>query len=276
MDRRLRRDHFIGREAREGNSGQLVAGSSSRFAGLRRVAERFGQPLGGPRSLYPCGDSRVTGARRATVAERAGRGTSCSRLAFGASRVASASLARKTSRVDLPETRFAKSGDVHVAYKAFGRGRFDVVFVGGLEYTTVEGVEIPPMRKDVRAFLTQAGPLMRFIRFDKRGTGSSDRVAGVPSLEERMDDVRAVMDAVGSEAAALFGQVDGAAMSLLFAATYPERTFALVLWQPKPRFVWAPDFPWAPTRDEYERTGARVVEAWVTKGSIAEMRRWGV
>src|SRR6478735_1066464 len=93
---------------------------------------------------------------------------------------------------------------------------------------------------------------MRVIRFDKRGTGASDRVSGVPSLEERMDDVRAVMDAVGSERAALLGHVDGAAMAILFAATYPERVFALVLFQGKPRFVRAPDFPWAPTREQYE------------------------
>src|SRR5262245_25931644 len=93
---------------------------------------------------------------------------------------------------------------------------------------------------------------MRVIRFDKRGTGASDRVSGVPSLEERMDDVRAVMDAVGSERAALLGHVDGAALAMLFAATYPERVFALVLFQGKPRFVQAPDFPWVPTREQYE------------------------
>jgi class 3 adenylate cyclase len=91
------------------------------------------------------------------------------------------------------------------------------------------------------------------VAFDKRGTGASDRVAGAPSLEERMDDVRAVLDAIGSRSAALFGHVDGGAMSVLFAATYPERTFAPVLFQAKPRFVRAPDFPWAPTREEYER-----------------------
>jgi pimeloyl-ACP methyl ester carboxylesterase len=94
---------------------------------------------------------------------------------------------------------------------------------------------------------------MRVVRFDKRGTGASDRVSGVPSLEERMDDVRAVMDAVGSERAALLGHVDDAALAILFAATYPERVVALELFQGKPRFVRVPDFPWAPTREEYER-----------------------
>jgi len=93
----------------------------------------------------------------------------------------------------------------------------------------------------------------RVISLDKRGTGLSDRVAGAPSLEERMDDVRAVMDAVGSSCAALVGTADGGSMSLLFAATYPERVFALALLRAKPRFVWAPDFPWAPRAEDYDR-----------------------
>lgn len=145
-------------------------------------------------------------------------------------------------------TRYALSGDVHVAYRVFGKGPVDLVFASGLEFPSVEFHDhaIGPGFER----LTQR---MRVLRFDKRGTGASDRVAGMPSLEERMDDVRAVMDAVGSERAALLGHVDGAAMAILFAATYPERVFALVLFQGKPRFVRAPDFPWAPTREEYER-----------------------
>jgi class 3 adenylate cyclase len=175
--------------------------------------------------------------------------------------------------VEIPETLYTKSGDVHIAFKVYGDGPFDVVFVGGAEYLTIENVEIPPADEASLTFWSRVNPLLRFIRFDKRGTGSSDRTVGVPSLEERMDDVRAVMDATGSEVAALFGQLDGAAMSLLFAATYPERTFALLLWQAKPRFVWAPDFPWAPTRDEYERQTSDNLEAWLTRGSIPEVRR---
>src|SRR5262245_29025658 len=146
------------------------------------------------------------------------------------------------------DTRYALSGDVHVAYRVFGHGPFDLVLVGGLDFPSVDFHEqvVSP------EFLTLTDR-MRVIRFDKRGTGASDRVSGVPSLEERMDDVRAVMDAVGVERAALLGHVDGAAMAILFAATYPERVFALVLFQGKPRFVRAPDFPWAPTREEYEQ-----------------------
>jgi class 3 adenylate cyclase len=149
--------------------------------------------------------------------------------------------------VESSETRYAQSGDVHVAYRVFGEGPFDVVFAMGLDYPSVEFHD-----HAIGPGFDELTRRMRVIRFDKRGTGASDRVSGVPSLEERMDDVRAVMDAVGVERAALLGHVDGAALAILFAATYPERVFALVLFQGKPRFVRAPDFPWAPTREEYE------------------------
>jgi class 3 adenylate cyclase/pimeloyl-ACP methyl ester carboxylesterase len=148
----------------------------------------------------------------------------------------------------LVDTRYALSGDVHVAYRVFGHGPLDLVLVGGLDFPSVDFHEEVVSPEFVA--LTER---MRVIRFDKRGTGSSDRVSGVPSLEERMDDVRAVMDAAGSERAAILGHVDGAAMAILFAATYPDRVFALALVQAKPRFVRAPDFPWAPTREAYER-----------------------
>jgi class 3 adenylate cyclase len=146
------------------------------------------------------------------------------------------------------DTRYALSGDVHVAYRVFGHGPFDLVFAGGLDFPSVDFHE-----EVVSSAFSTLTDRMRVIRFDKRGTGASDRVSGVPSLEERMDDVRAVMDAAESERAAILGHVDGAAMAILFAATYPDRVFALVLVQAKPRFVRAPDFPWAPTREEYER-----------------------
>jgi len=149
--------------------------------------------------------------------------------------------------VDTSDTRYAKSGDVHVAYRVFGAGAFDLVFASGLDFPSVEFHD-----QSIGAGFEELTRRMRVIRFDKRGTGASDRVSGVPSLEERMDDVRAVMDAVGVERAALLGHVDGAALAILFAATYPERVFALVLFQGKPRFVRAPDFPWAPTREQYE------------------------
>jgi len=137
---------------------------------------------------------------------------------------------------------------VYVAYRVFGEGPFDLVFASGMDFPSVEFHD-----HAAGSDFNELTDRMRVIRFDKRGTGASDRVSGVPSLEERMDDVRAVMDDVGVERAALLGHVDGAAMAILFAATYPERVFALVLFQGKPRFVRAPEFPWVPTREEYEQ-----------------------
>jgi pimeloyl-ACP methyl ester carboxylesterase len=127
-----------------------------------------------------------------------------------------------------PETHYAKSGDVHIAYQVVGDGPIDLVEVPGwishLEYSWEE----PSWAR----YLQRLGSFSRLIRFDKRGTGLSDRVpiSALPSLEQRMDDVRAVMDAVGSERAALFGASEGGPMSILFAATYPERTAAMILY----------------------------------------------
>jgi class 3 adenylate cyclase len=167
--------------------------------------------------------------------------------------------------VESSDTRYTRSGDVHVAYRVFGAGPFDLVFASGLDFPSVEFHD-----HAIGAGFDELTERMRVIRFDKRGTGASDRVSGVPSLEERMDDVRAVLDAVGSERAALLGHVDGAALAILFAATYPERVFALVLFQGKPRFVQAHDFPWAPTREEYEVE----TQAWLAEvTSSAQLER---
>jgi class 3 adenylate cyclase len=125
-----------------------------------------------------------------------------------------------------PETRYAKSGDVHIAYQVIGSGPFDLVFVPGF-ISHVDHVWDEPRWS---AFQERLASFSRLICFDKRGTGLSDRVSAIPTLEERMDDVRAVMDAVGSERAALFGISEGGPMSLLFAATYPDRTLALMLY----------------------------------------------
>jgi len=125
-----------------------------------------------------------------------------------------------------PETRYAKSGDVSIAYQVMGSGDLDLIFVPGF----VSNVEMALENPGRARFYSRLAVFSRLIRFDKRGTGLSDRHVGVAHLEERMDDVRAVMDAVGSERAALFGISEGGAMSMLFAATYPERTRALILY----------------------------------------------
>jgi pimeloyl-ACP methyl ester carboxylesterase len=149
-----------------------------------------------------------------------------------------------------PETRYAKSGDVHIAYQVVGDGPIDLVEVPGwlshLEYSWEE----PRFAR----FLLRLASFSRLIRFDKRGTGLSDRVSvsDLPTLEQRMDDVRAVMDAVGSERAALFGASEGGPMSVMFAATYPERTTALVLYASYACRRRSPDYPWGRTPDEEE------------------------
>jgi pimeloyl-ACP methyl ester carboxylesterase len=137
------------------------------------------------------------------------------------------------------------------------------VFIGGLDAPTIDRFDWQ------RPIFEKLGASARVVVFDKRGTGSSDRVQGAPSLEERMDDVRAILDAVDSRSVALFGHVDGGAMAALFAATYPERVFALVLFQAKPRFVWAPDFPWGPRREEYEQETRREADR---RGTIEQAR----
>ena len=124
-----------------------------------------------------------------------------------------------------PETRYAKSGDVSIAYQVVGDGPFDLVFAPGSVSNLEFGWEEPTLER----FYQRLASFCRLIIFDKRGTGVSDRVSGVPDLETRMDDVRAIMDAVGSERAAVLGYSEGAAMAALFAATYPERTPALAL-----------------------------------------------
>ena len=148
-----------------------------------------------------------------------------------------------------PQTRYARSGEVNIAYQVIGDGPFDLVFVPGY----VTHLELAWRLPNFGDALRDLGSFSRVIKFDKRGTGMSDPVSGAPTLETRMDDVRAVMDAVGSRRAALFGLSEGASMSILFAATYPDRTAALVLRSPFARTLWAPDYPWGRTEEEYER-----------------------
>ncbi len=146
-------------------------------------------------------------------------------------------------------TRYAKSGDVHIAYQVVGDGPQDLVFVPGI----ITHVELAWEEPRWAGFLERLASFSRLIVFDRRGAGMSDRVARPATLEERMDDVRAVLDAVGSERAALFGSGDAGAMFALFAATYPQRTSALVLYAPQPRWRKAPDYPWGFDDDQASR-----------------------
>jgi DNA-binding winged helix-turn-helix (wHTH) protein/pimeloyl-ACP methyl ester carboxylesterase len=148
----------------------------------------------------------------------------------------------------VPETRYALSGDVNIAYQTLGDAPLDLVFVMGW----VSHLEYFWREPSVARFLRRLATFSRLILFDKRGTGLSDRVPldQLPTLEQRMDDVRAVLEAVGSERAAIIGISEGGPLSALFAATYPERTSALVMIGTYAKRVRDEDYPWAPTWDE--------------------------
>ena len=125
----------------------------------------------------------------------------------------------------LPETRYAQSGDVSIAYQVLGDGPIDLILVPGF----FSHIEFAHELSGFTTFLRRLASFARVVTFDKRGQGLSDRMHGAPSLEVRMDDVRAIMDAIGSKRAALIGFSEGGCMSMIFAATYPERVSHLVL-----------------------------------------------
>ena len=152
--------------------------------------------------------------------------------------------------------QYAQSGDVHVAYEVVGAGDIDLVLVQGF----VSHLDLEWDNPHMVRFLEGLASFARLILFDKRGTGLSDRSVGVPTLEERMDDVRAVMEAAGSERAVLMGVSEGAPMSILFAATYPDRTQALVLHGGMARTTEAPDYPWAPPADALVEAAAELLQ----------------
>jgi pimeloyl-ACP methyl ester carboxylesterase len=148
----------------------------------------------------------------------------------------------------MPDTQYAKSGGINIAYQVVGDAPLDLVYVPGWVSNVESGWELPEHER----FLRRLASFSRLILFDKRGTGLSDPLApsNLPTLEERMDDVRAVMDAAGSERAAVFGWSEGGLLSVLFAATYPERTVALATFGIFAKRLWSPDYPWAPTPEE--------------------------
>ena len=159
-----------------------------------------------------------------------------------------------------PQTRYARSGDVNIAYQVVGEGPIDLVFVMGWVSNIDEFWTEPSWAR----FLERLASFSRLIVFDKRGTGLSDRVdeAHLPTLEQRMDDVRAVMDAAGSQKAALLGISEGASMCALYAATYPERTAAFLSFGGFPRMVAAPDWPWGRSEENMQAFYRQIEEGW--------------
>ena len=168
--------------------------------------------------------------------------------------------------VQPPVTRYAKSGAINIAYQVAGNGPFDLVFVSGW----VSNIEYSWEEPRFARFLSRLASFSRLILFDKRGTGLSDRVPStqLPTLEQRMDDVRAVMDAAGSEQAAVFGVSEGASLAILFAATYPRRTRALAIYGGFAKRLWAPEYPWAPTLERRQAWIDSLEQGW---GGIADM-----
>src|ERR1700730_5152396 len=164
----------------------------------------------------------------------------------------------------LPTTHYLKSDDVHIAYQVFGEGSLDLLFVPGV-VSNIEAIWESP---DHRAFFWRLASFCRVILFDKRGTGMSDRGSHIFTLEQRMHDVQAILDAVGCERAALFGVSEGGPMSLLYAATYPARTSALVLYGSYARRSWAPDYPFGWKDDQCERLFDNFERYWGTPQSI--------
>jgi class 3 adenylate cyclase len=166
-----------------------------------------------------------------------------------------------------PQTRYARSGDVGIAYQVSGEGSMDLVlafpFLSHLDLLW----ESPPLAHFVR----RLGSFARVILFDRRGVGLSDPVASAATLEERMDDVRAVMDAAGSERAALFGMSEGATMCMLFAATYPQRTSALVLWGAMARSTATDDYPWAAPKQALLEANEELVSPLWGQGATIEI-----
>jgi pimeloyl-ACP methyl ester carboxylesterase len=165
-----------------------------------------------------------------------------------------------------PRTRYAKSGDAHIAYQVLGDGPIDVVLVPGFVSNVEHYWEMP----NVPEIFERVASFSRLILFDKLGTGLSDPVVGVPTLEERMDDLKALLDAVGSERAVLWGISEGGPMSLMFAATYPDRTSALILYGTTPKFSQGPGWPYGWSEAFTEEGLADIEEHW-GDGALIEM-----
>lgn len=166
-----------------------------------------------------------------------------------------------------PRTRYAQSGDVSIAYQLVGEMPSTLVFAPGW----ISHVEVMWEDPHFAQFITRLTAFARVILFDKRGTGASDRDTGFPTLDDRMDDIRSVMDAAGAERAALFGVSEGGNMSTMFAATYPERVTHLILFGCFAKRVWAPDYPWAPKPEERRQWIETTVRDWDKAADLAEI-----
>src|SRR5262245_57840654 len=166
---------------------------------------------------------------------------------------------------ELPSTHYVKSDDVHIAYQVIGEGSFDLLVVPGF----VSNVETIWQSPEQSAFFRRLASFCRVILFDKRGTGMSDRGSQIFSLEQRMHDVRSILDAVGSERAALFGISECGPMALLYTATYPDRTSALVLYGSYAKRSWAPDYPFGWKDEQWQTVLDDIELSWGSPQSLS-------
>jgi class 3 adenylate cyclase len=166
---------------------------------------------------------------------------------------------------EMPSTRYVKSDDVHIAYQVIGEGPLDLLFVPGF----VSNIETIWQSPEQSAFFRRLASFSRLILFDKRGTGMSDRGSQIFTLEQRMHDVQAILDAVGSKQTALFGISEGGPMSLLYTATYPERTSALVIYGSYAKRSWAPDFPFGWKDEQWQRVLDDIEHNWGSPQSLS-------
>src|SRR2546426_7777333 len=173
--------------------------------------------------------------------------------------------------MEVPDIQYTRSGDVAVAYQVVGDGPVDVVWFRGMAGDLLSTWDQSLIVRHAMGLAV----LSRVLMFDKRGTGLSDRVREAPTLETRMDDVRAVMDAAGSERAVLWTGHEGSRTGLLFAATYPERTAGLVLLEPSVRGTGSADYPWAPSEEEGRRRLSSGRGGWGQRTFLSRVLRRG-
>jgi pimeloyl-ACP methyl ester carboxylesterase len=177
-----------------------------------------------------------------------------------------------------PETRYTLSGDIHIAYQVVGDGPVDLVWIPGW----ISNIDHYWTEPTIARYFNRLASFSRLILFDRRGTGLSDPLPRAPTLEEQMDDVVAVMEAADSQQAAMYAQLEGGAMAALFAATHPERTGALILYEAMPRMAWAPDYDWAVTREDRHQAmlkdnwgdGSRILALAPSAARIPRLMEW--
>lgn len=168
--------------------------------------------------------------------------------------------------MDIPRTKYAKNGDLNIAYQIFGDGPQTIVYAQGW----LSNVEYMWESPDYMRFLKRLGRFARVITFDKRGTGMSDREFTHSTLEERADDIRCILEAESIEDCTLFGVSEGGNMSTMFAATHPERTRGLILYGCSARAQWAPDYPWGTRREVFEQEIGQLMANWGAPFNLAE------